>query len=578
MKRGISPLIGTVLLIGFTIVLAALVFRWGGNFFQQQTGETSEEVEQVMTLTGVEIKVLDARSTNPSSGCEGLQLLIENEVNVPIDSFTIRVTTDQETTTGEIQENLPEYYSKWLNVNIDCTGKIEKIEVYPKVLINENLVISTIPIAIFVNQVRQSEELPLQGGSVITWENGILQVNDEPFFAIGMFHVNVTYGQPSPYEEAFRKLGDAGFNVVINQDYFKVAPKFWSPSVCNLKKEDECEFLLNQAEENNLMVISGMRPFFGESPPPYWWGPCELQTIYDCAINKSAFLGYSNADEPIWSYYQNAPTGTPDHETLMTYINDIRTNDSDHIVWTNFAPAHESDNLQQYIQAIQSYSDVTDIYTTSIHPLWHSDEWIGLSSCDPDLPGGTSYCILDNPNITIFGDFSNLFTTQIIEDGRPFWMILDHSYDVLFDNEGLKGINLTKKRFITYDSIINGATGILFWSWSYDEKADPSVPYWNDTKIVVAELNYLNGPLTTPTTELIVNNNQHIKTMVKEYNNKLYIFAINRAEETFSNEIFSLPVEYSSAEVLFEERTIPITSNQFIDDFSDYSIHIYEIT
>ncbi|MBU1246318.1 MAG: archaellin/type IV pilin N-terminal domain-containing protein [Nanoarchaeota archaeon] len=31
-KRGISPLIATVLLIGFTIVLAALVFRWGDSF------------------------------------------------------------------------------------------------------------------------------------------------------------------------------------------------------------------------------------------------------------------------------------------------------------------------------------------------------------------------------------------------------------------------------------------------------------------------------------------------------------------------------------------------------------------
>ena len=29
-KRGISPLIATVLIIGFTIVLAAVVIQWGG--------------------------------------------------------------------------------------------------------------------------------------------------------------------------------------------------------------------------------------------------------------------------------------------------------------------------------------------------------------------------------------------------------------------------------------------------------------------------------------------------------------------------------------------------------------------
>ena len=30
-KRGISPLIATVLIIGFTIVLAAAIFQWGGS-------------------------------------------------------------------------------------------------------------------------------------------------------------------------------------------------------------------------------------------------------------------------------------------------------------------------------------------------------------------------------------------------------------------------------------------------------------------------------------------------------------------------------------------------------------------
>ena len=39
-KKGISPLIATVLLIGFTIVLAALVIRWGSELV---TGLTKEE-------------------------------------------------------------------------------------------------------------------------------------------------------------------------------------------------------------------------------------------------------------------------------------------------------------------------------------------------------------------------------------------------------------------------------------------------------------------------------------------------------------------------------------------------------
>ena len=34
-KRGISPLIATVLIVGFTIALAAMIITWGGNFCKE---------------------------------------------------------------------------------------------------------------------------------------------------------------------------------------------------------------------------------------------------------------------------------------------------------------------------------------------------------------------------------------------------------------------------------------------------------------------------------------------------------------------------------------------------------------
>ena len=49
-KKGISPLIATVLLIGFTIVLAALVFRWGGQLFEQITDQTGTEAKAKLDI------------------------------------------------------------------------------------------------------------------------------------------------------------------------------------------------------------------------------------------------------------------------------------------------------------------------------------------------------------------------------------------------------------------------------------------------------------------------------------------------------------------------------------------------
>jgi len=57
-KKGISPLIATVLLIGFTIVLAALVMRWGGTLFRETTQTTGCESQgRIACSSQVEISV-----------------------------------------------------------------------------------------------------------------------------------------------------------------------------------------------------------------------------------------------------------------------------------------------------------------------------------------------------------------------------------------------------------------------------------------------------------------------------------------------------------------------------------------
>ncbi len=58
-KKGISPLIATVLVIGFTIVLAAMVITWGTRLFKTTVEET--EAESKFTLactTGLKVEVV----------------------------------------------------------------------------------------------------------------------------------------------------------------------------------------------------------------------------------------------------------------------------------------------------------------------------------------------------------------------------------------------------------------------------------------------------------------------------------------------------------------------------------------
>jgi len=179
-KKGISPLIATVLLIGFTIVLAALVFRWGGQFFQGTTTETNQEIEEVMVLTGVDIEIKAAKAINPSTGCDGLELLIENKVEIPIDGFVIRVITDQETKSGTITEGLGEFSSKWFDVNVICLGKIKRIELFPKVLVDGKVLIPTSPSASFTNEIEEKGAYnPLPPSGLISYWSLDIDAGDE---------------------------------------------------------------------------------------------------------------------------------------------------------------------------------------------------------------------------------------------------------------------------------------------------------------------------------------------------------------------------------------------------------------
>jgi len=49
-KRGISPLIATVLIIGFTIALAAIIITWGFSYVTGSTRETGEQAEKTLRV------------------------------------------------------------------------------------------------------------------------------------------------------------------------------------------------------------------------------------------------------------------------------------------------------------------------------------------------------------------------------------------------------------------------------------------------------------------------------------------------------------------------------------------------
>lgn len=62
-KKGVSPLIATVLIIGFTIVLAAVVMQWGGGFVRQLTEEQAQKSEAQTTCIELNFEITSVDTT-----------------------------------------------------------------------------------------------------------------------------------------------------------------------------------------------------------------------------------------------------------------------------------------------------------------------------------------------------------------------------------------------------------------------------------------------------------------------------------------------------------------------------------
>jgi len=71
-KRGISPLIATVLIIGFTVALAAIIMTWGQSFIKK-TQETTTETTNIALICAQEVKpdIKEACYVPGSGSCSG---------------------------------------------------------------------------------------------------------------------------------------------------------------------------------------------------------------------------------------------------------------------------------------------------------------------------------------------------------------------------------------------------------------------------------------------------------------------------------------------------------------------------
>lgn len=86
-KRGISPLIATVLILGFTIALAAVIMTWGTSFTKKIQKETEAGADiSIICATQVNFDITDACIDGTD-----VKITVKNDASKTIDSFKVRL-------------------------------------------------------------------------------------------------------------------------------------------------------------------------------------------------------------------------------------------------------------------------------------------------------------------------------------------------------------------------------------------------------------------------------------------------------------------------------------------------------
>ena len=136
-KRGISPLIATVLLVGFTVALSAVVITWGTQFIQK----TQEDVD-VQTETG--LSCADVNFDVTSTTCSGGSLAVHVKSNSKQDvsGFILRAigTTIDVDNDPDIDpvEGLGGFGAATITWTGGYNGDATSVEVIPKVGVGED--------------------------------------------------------------------------------------------------------------------------------------------------------------------------------------------------------------------------------------------------------------------------------------------------------------------------------------------------------------------------------------------------------------------------------------------------------
>ena len=325
---------------------------------------------------------------------------------------------------------------------------------------------------------------------------------------------------------------------------------------------DEATFELQQkwldaAARNQMHVVFNLREASSIDPKTPKREEL-LRKILARFKDHPALACWKGVDEPQWGKHPIEP--------MVAAYKLIKELDPDHPVWVNQAPRGE-------IEDLRPYNVTLDITGADIYPIGYP-------------PGANS--LRPNKHISMVGDYTRMML-EVSERKQPVWMVLQIAWSgVLKPGKTLRFPTFPEERFMTYQAIINGARGLLYFGGNIAASlSEADRPYgWNWTfwrrvlRPVIEEIGAhspLYPALVAPDSKRpIACRTVGIEFLAREAGDEIFVLACKREGETVQAEFTGLPASAGEGEVMFESpRKVALKNGRFTDWFGPFEVHVY---
>lgn len=129
-KRGMSPLVATIILILFAVVLGVIILNWGRA---QIVKSAKCPINCDMNIVYLNGKPQICYAGQGDTGY--IEFYLENGVNIDVAGVLLRIIGDKDLYQTEVTDKIERGYTlkKTIPYNFNLFGKIEQIRIVPKI-------------------------------------------------------------------------------------------------------------------------------------------------------------------------------------------------------------------------------------------------------------------------------------------------------------------------------------------------------------------------------------------------------------------------------------------------------------